>query len=339
MRRDNYGSEGPVMIQSKLALFVSNAQVIKREFKWQIAPSKRMTAFLCAQNGKMADCRKLRECYDLIRKNAGLFSRFRGNIGLYAAAVLSLSPDPQKLIKEALKVYDLMRDARFRTSDFLVVTALVIAERSAGADHANVIARTKAFYDRMRSNLFFRTGPDDYIFAAMLALTDLDVTYGTDKIKWLYDRLKDEFRWSKNSVHTLAQILVMGSSDDDTADRVLSIRDAFIKKRIKLHKTYTLPSLGVLSLLPAETDKIVRDVSNAMRYLRAQKGFGRLSVSMPELLLYAVAGVANEYAQNLKDGILTATLSTAIANIILAQQMAMIAAVSGSAAAAAAGSS
>lgn len=57
-----------------------------------------------------------------------------------------------------------------------------------------------------------------------------------------------------------------------------------------------------------------------------------------ELLLFTAALVAGEYARSVKDGILTAALSTSITNIIIAQEAAMIAAISASTAAAASSS-
>ena len=98
---------------------------------------------------------------------------------------------------------------------------------------------------------------------------------------------------------------------------------------------YTLPALGVLALLPVPGDVIARDLLEAQAFLRAQKGFGAFSVGSQELLLYAAAIVSSSYAEGM-DSITTATVSTSIANIIIAQQAAMIAAFAASSAATAA---
>ena len=171
----------------------------------------------------------------------------------------------------------------------------------------------------------------------MLGLTDLDAAVGVERIEQLYSRLKGEF-WDKNSVQALAQVLVLGESDDSIANRVLVLRDTLRAQKIKLDKAYTLPVLGILAMLPVEIDTIVRDKGVVQGTLRAQKGFGSLSVTTQELLLYAASIVACEYAESVKDGVLTATLSTSITNIIIVQQAAMIAAISASATASAASS-
>ena len=319
--------------QEKLALFTTNAQAIKKEFFWHNNMTKRLAALLYALENKQIDCEAIQRRHALIRQNTNAFSTFRGNMALCLATLLALSPDPQSLLDETLFVYNLLKGAKFRASDYLVIAAYQIAAQTSADNYLNVLNRTKAFYNDMKAQHFFHTGQDDYIFGAMLGLADIDVEEGSLRIERLYNRLKGEF-WSKNSVQALAQVLVLGGSDDDATGRVLALRDALREQKIRLDKSYTLSALGVLALLPVEIDVIVNDIGAAQTALRGQKWFGPLYVAAQELLLYAVALVAGEYAQNIKDGVVTAMLSTSITNIIIAQQAAMAAAASASAASA-----
>ena len=322
----------------RLALFAGNAQSIKKEFKLHNNLTKRLAALLYAQENKPIDCEAIRQCYTLIKQNTGIFSTFRGNMALCVATFLSLKADPQGSFAETLKVYNMLKDVKFHASDYLVVAAYQITAHIEPANYQNAVNRARAFYDGMKARHFFHTGQDDYIYSAMLGLSDLDITTGTEHIEQLYARLKDEF-WSKNSVQALAQVLVLGGSDDTAANRVLTLRNALKSQKIKLAKTFTLPAMGVLALLPVETDSIVRDINEAKQTLREEKGFGSFSVTSQEILLYAAGIVAGEYTENVKAGVLTAALSTSITNIIIAQQTAMIAAISASSAAAASASS
>lgn len=316
-------------IQNKLALFAANTQAIKKEFPWQDSLTKRLAALIYAQDTKPIDCESIRQCHDLIKQNTGAFSTFRGNMALCLAALLSLSPGPQRLFSETLKVYDLLKGVKFRASDYLVVAAYQIAAQSNSADYPKVVNRTRAFYDDMKARHSFYTGEDDYIYTAMLGLSDLNVTAGIEGIERLYSRLKGEFR-DKNSVQALSQVLVLGGSDDACMDRVLALRNAFKAEKIRLDKSFTLPVLGILALLPVEFDLIVRGIIEAQQALLAEKGFGPLSVTTQELLLFAATLVASGYGESIGEGVLTATLSTSITNIIIAQQAAMIAAITAS---------
>lgn len=259
-----------------------------------------MVALTYAQEGKQIDCDAIKVCQDMMKQNMGIFSTFRGDMGLYIATLLSLTEDPQAVFRETLIVYDLLKAERFRASDFLIVAAFQVASQSQKSDYARVIQRTRAFYDDMKAKHFFYTGADDYIFATMLGLGNLDVTASTARIEKIYDFLKNEF-WTKNSVQTLAQVLVLGESDDAGVDRVLVLRDAFRSEKIKLDKAYTLPILGILALLPVDSNSLIPEIDRAQAFLRNQIDFGSFSVSQQELLMLAASMVVNDFADKFKD--------------------------------------
>jgi hypothetical protein len=307
-----------------LSLFAENTAIVRKQFRWQNALTSRLAALLYAQQGRVADSEAIKRCQELMKQHTGLFSSFRGAMALSLAALLSLSPDPQGLFGQTLKVYELLKSTRLRSSDYLAVAAYQIAAQTGPDGPAQAVSRTRAFYDRMKARHFFLTGQDDYIFAAMLGLSDLDVDSGADRIERLHDRLKGEFR-GRNSVQALAQVLVLGGSDDQTSGQALALRDALRARKIKLDRPDSLPALGILALLPVAADVVAAEIDGAQAFLRTQKGFGRLWVGTPELLLYATATVAGRYAQSVRDGIVTATLSTSITNLIIAQQTALIA--------------
>ena len=312
--------------KSKLALFAENTQIIRKEFKWHNSMTKRLSALIYSQANKKIDCGVIEQCLKMMKQNTGLFSSFRGNMSLCIASLLSLSDNPQKLFDKTLKVYDMLKLQKLRSSDYLAVAAFQIAANCEPIEYQATVDRTRNFYDGMKSHNFFITGQDDYIFAAMLGLSDLDIASGTERIAEIINRLKGEF-WNKNSVQTLSQILALGKSCDETVNHVLFLKDAFRKQGIKLDKDYTLPTLGVLALLPVEASIIVSEIAEAQQTLRMQKGFSSWSVSKQELLIYTAAAIIYEHSDSADDNITTATLSTTLTNIIIAQQVAMIAVV------------
>ncbi|MRN56338.1 DUF4003 family protein [Paenibacillus monticola] len=318
---------------ARLELFADNAQRIKKAFVWQNAMVNRLAALLYTAENKIADDGAIRESFELIKENTGLFSSFRGTSAISIATLLSLSTDRQTQLAHTLAVYDMMKNAKFRASDYLVVSAYQIAANTGPDQYLLTVERAKAFYDGMKAHHRFLTGQDDYIFAAMLGLSDVDIHSGVESMEQLYVALKPEFL-SGNSVQALTQVLVLGNEASHAAARVLELRDAFRSGGIRLDKEYTLPSLGVLSLLPCDRGTLVSDVSDTYDFLRTQKGLGNWSITTQELLLLSAALVAFKSVDDIKSGILTATLSTSITNIVIAQQTAIAAAAAASAAAA-----
>ncbi|WEK55032.1 MAG: DUF4003 family protein [Candidatus Cohnella colombiensis] len=316
---------------SRLDLFVANSQLMKSKFIWQPTLIKRLASLLYAAEDKAIDIDAIQESYELIKKNTGVFSSLRGSSAISISALLSLSEEKNEQLSNTLAIYDMMKEVNFRASDFLVVAAYQIAAHTLPENYSHTVNRAKAFYVGMKAEHRFITGQNDYIYAAMLGMSSLDINYGLTRIEQLYATFKPHFH-SGDSVQALAQVLVLGEENRELEARVLSMRGAFRERNVKLDHVHTLSTLGVLSLLPAEIDSIVNGVLEVNEYLRTKKGFGIWSVTKQELSMYSATLIAYEYMSDMKIGLLTSTLSTSLTNIIIAQQAAIAAAVATSAA-------
>ena len=313
-------------MKEKLQLFAENTKAMSVHFKWHDGTTRRLAALLYTQQNKRVDPIAIKQSLDIIKRNTGMFSTFRGNMVLCIATLLSLSENPQDLFHQTQIAYNALKNVKLRSSDFLVVAAFQIANQSQNHDFNNVALRTKEFYDKLKSRSFFATGQADYIYAAMLGLSDLNVSIGMERIDIIMSAVKGKLSANKSSIQALSQILALGNSCEQTVNRVFCLRDALRANKIRLDKSDTLPTLGILALLPAEDQDIVQNITEGAKILRGYKGFGAWSVSTQELLIYVAAITATQHTQNSSD-IVTAAVSTSIANIIIAQQMAMMAAV------------
>lgn len=325
-------------LKERLELYSDNVQKIKKDFIWKDTLSKRLAALLYAIEDKNADPSRIRDCHDMIKKNTGLFSSFRGNTAVSIATMLSLSENSSGLLTDTLTVYDMMKEAKFIRSDYLTLAAYRIASDTERSNYGQIVERAKSFYKGMKENHWFHTGKDDYIFSAMLGLSDRNVASGIQRMEILHEQLKSEFR-NGNSIQALTQVLVLGGETNQTMTRLHTLREQMGEKKLRMDKEYTLSTLGVLSLLPVDTAVIANDISEAYEFLRTQKGFGALSVTKQELLLLSASIVASVYTDDVKDGVITTTVSTSITNIIIAQQMALVASTAAVSASAAAHSS
>lgn len=318
---------------ARLELFSDNAQQMKEAFPWKNAMVNRLAALLYAAEDKRVDEGAIRAGLELIKENTGVFSSFRGTSGMCIAALLALSGRQQSLLANTLSAFEMMKNVKFRASDYTVIAAYQIAANSTPEQYLHIVERAKAFYDGMKAERRFLTSYDDYIFAAMLGLSDIAVDSGVKRMEQLYAGLKPEF-FSGNSVQSLTQVLVLGGEASSSAARVLELRDAFRARNIRLDKPFTLSSLGVLSLLPVSKEELVNAVSGIYDVLRSKKGFGKWTILEQELLLLSTSLAAFKYMDDIKNGIVSTTLSTSITNIVIAQQTAITAAATAAAAAA-----
>lgn len=321
----------------KAELFVANTLILKKPFKWQQPIMRRLASLLYVVENKSIDPQAIQQSNDLMKQHTKRFSAFRGPSSFNIAAMLSLTTDQLTRLQNTLQVHDLMKEIKFRNSDYLVMAAYQIAAQVPPDQFQHTVERAKSFYDRMKEEHPFLTGHDDYILTAILALSDLEVDSAVARMEQLYHELKSEFS-AKNSVQTLTQILVIGDGGPKVSERLLALSETFRSRKLRMDKTYTLPSLALFALLPAEIDLLVDQVVETYDWLRTQEGFGAWSINKQELLLFSSALTALQHVESLQNEILTSSMSTTITNIIVAQQAAMTAAVAGAAAATAASS-
>lgn len=269
-----------------------------------------------------------------------MFSMFRGHTVICLTALLTLSSNQDLLLKSTLEIYEQMRARKFKSSDYLVIAAFLIAGHSHPTQYSTAVERAKAFYDRMKLTRRFHTNSDDYIFATLLALSESEIEQAGSLMDRLYDQLKPELPFKGgNNIQTLSQVLAIGQGDPAVVvPRVLALRDHCKVQNLRLDKGYTLPSLGILALLSAPTDEIMTDVAETYQYLRTEKGLGKWSISSSELLLFCSSFVACKHIkEGQHDKLLLATTSNEMKSIIISQQIALTIAIVSAAVAASAG--
>jgi hypothetical protein len=313
-------------LQDKLNLFAENVEAIRGDFVWQDASAKRLAALVYSSEGRMIDNDAIRDSHTMIKAEAGAFSSFRGNLAIYVSAALSLAEKPGQLLGDAMHVYDLLREKRFWASDFLAAAAFEIAANADREDYSRIAGRTKDFFDEMRAGHRFHIGKDDDRFAAMLARSDIAPHYGVNKMKRLFQCLRAEFsRWiGKGGLLTLAQMLVLAEGTEECVLNLLRLNRRLRQEKIRLDRSATLASLGVLGMIGAEHCALANDIIEARDFLRSQKGLGSLAVTTEELMLYAVALITYTYADDIKRNLIKAGVTTSITNLIIAQQVAVM---------------
>lgn len=310
--------------ENKLSLFAENIAAIRNDFVWQEAGAKRLVALVYALDGKEINNTAVAEAHGLIKRESGIFSVFRGELSIYTAAVMSLSQDASRLFEDIRDVYEKLKAEGFWSSNFLAAAALEIAVNAGGRDFGDITRRTREFNREMKANHRFQVGEKDHIFAAMLAMTDIEPHEGANKLKQLFLQLKAEFSFftSGGGLLSLAQMLILGGSTEDCVRDMLRLNRVLRNHKIRLDRAHTLPSLGVLGLMKIDHYDLVSDIEFAMEFLRGQKGLGAFSVSTQELLIYAVSILVSAYTG--EDDLMKGAAVTSVASLVMAQQAALI---------------
>ncbi|MFB0917776.1 MAG: DUF4003 family protein [Clostridiaceae bacterium] len=324
-------------LQKRVDLFLDNNAAMKGSFVWQYAFTKRLSALLYTTEGLNINTFEIENNMKLIKQTTSTFSIFRGNSIMTMATMMALSPNGEELLQRSLLIYEAMKSIGFRVSDYLVIASAIIASNSKEGDYSKVIVRAKNFYDGMKEKHKIITGPDDYIFSVLLALSKVDVNTGVKRIEEIFQELKPDYRIG-NAIQSMAQILVVGEEEiapEEIRNRLYGIRNGLRKYNLKLDREYSMTSLGILSLLPVDSDKVVNEIKEVHAYIREFKGFGNFMVTNQEVLIISAALISFHYLDRLKKDIINGTVSAAMINMIVAAQTAAAAAAAATATAAA----
>ena len=314
-------------------LYHQNVLALKQYSFWKNDMAKRLAALLFAAEGQQVDIAAIRAAEAAVKQKTGLFSSFRGATDMAIYALLALTADPESYLDRILSAHLQLRQAGFRSSDYLAVASCLIARDTSQKNLAEQCTMAGNWLKAMKQQHRFLVGQDDYVYAVMLAAAGLDPQNDLDRIEQNYRDLRYDLR-PRGSVYQLCQVLALSSRPDLYADRVRKLRNAFRAEGVKLDKASTLVTLGVLSFMEEPEPVIVEQVQMICGYLRGLKGMGSFTVGRDELLLAAVTLVACASLKGQHESLAAGVVSSAVTGIILAQQAAFIAAAAGASAAA-----
>ena len=325
-------------LQYKCDLFTENYQILKDNFKWEYSMMLRLSGIICTNAGLKADTEAIRNAKKIIKNNTGIFSNFKDISFFVLSTLFSLEQNPESMFLKTKRVYEEMKKIGFHSSPYLTLAAFSVAKQTEDENVPAVINRAKEFYDSMKREHKFLTSSDDYGYAAMLAATDLEVAEAIKDMEFCYELLKKSFG-AGNELQSLTHVLAMGEEQAESkCDRVLKVFESLNRKGCKISKYHNLSNLGRLVLISEDVEKITDEIAEVNQYLLEKKGFGRWSISKQDRTLFSSVLVVDEYLKDIKKNSLTMTLTNSITNLIIAEQTAMIIAISSASAASAASS-
>jgi len=310
-------------MKAKTELFAENYQELKRNFRFEYGSMHYLGALLYANEDRKVRVESITNAKDIIKRNTSFFSAFKDAAFFALAAMLSLEDTPEEIFKRTVNIYDDMKAAGFYSSPYLTLAAFSIG-RNPSVDTNALVKRTREFYNAMKQEHRFLTSTDDYGFAAMLAASDSEVESTIREMEACY-RLLQNYFGKGNALQSLTHILALG---EETAEikckRVVDIYEALSSKGCKPSKYSQLSALGILVLISKDVETITEEIKAVYDMLLEKKGFGKWSITRHDRVMYSAALVSNVYIADIVKSSLNVSLLSAVTNIVIAQQTAMI---------------
>ncbi len=322
-------------LQALCDQFIVNRDTAKAAFKWDSDMVHPLCANIFCAKGITADLEALQRCKEIINSQTGILSNFRGSLRPALAAMLAASDRPEEKMSQALENYRILKQD-FWGSEYLALAAFLLTDIAPAAEVEEKARRGKEIYQRMKKEHPFLTSSEDSVFAVMMAFSEKTDDALIEDMEACYQGLKDRFSIG-DSVQTASHVLAMaGGAPAEKTERVIRLYEDIRNAGVKYGKHYELSTLAALAAMNVDLPGTVAEICEVDEFLSKQNGYGFFGPGKGMRAMHAAMIVSDQYAR--RDQVDTAAMAGTLA-LIIAQQMATIAAMAGASASAAASSS
>lgn len=312
--------------------FIENRNLLRGRFKWESSYIYPVCANIFCAKSRSVDLEEVAACKALLKSRVGLFSNFRGNLTLPIVSMLASGRSPENRMDQALENYRSLKKY-FWGSEYLALSAFLLADMGIGANAEERIARGREIYNRMKKEHPFLTSAEDCVYAVLMAFSELSDEALVADMEACYQLIKKRFR-SGNAAQSVSHVLALSpGTPEEKTERLFQLYEKLRADGRKYGKHYELSTLAAVSVLNGEADQIVRDILDADAFLARQKGYGFWGVGKATRLMHASMLVSDDYCA--RDEALTAWLGsslsqtasqTAAQNAVMTSTLAMLAA-------------
>ena len=275
--------------------YITNRDAVKKAFRWDKSELFAVCANIFCANGQAADADRLKECFGVIKKNTGAFSKFRSRkIRSILSAMLALGEDPAARMALANDYYRMLK-RQFKGTEYLVLTAFLLTDLADRSLTEETAARGREIYRRINRQHRMLTDKTDSVFAMLLAFSGRPDDELPDDIEASYRILKARF--SGGAAQTAAQVLaVSAGTPKEKTQRVLDLYDALKEAGIKYGRSSEVAPLAALSLADAPIPEVVEEIREADEFLGTTKLYGTKDDDLAQRAMHAVMIVSDQYA-------------------------------------------
>ena len=304
-------------------LYLNNRTKFRKVFKLESGMTDAAGA-LCTFKGYETDVEEIKNCYKILKKNEGLFSLFRGNMCCPLVAKMCMSDDPEEYYESIKIILDKLNDNSIFQYGYGIMAAMIIYGNSERRDWDTYVSRVKFIYAKMKEDHSFLTSEADKVFAALLAVSNIDIDNLLLEMEESFNLLKGEF--SIFSIQEMSQVLSLDmGSPGYKVQKVKDMKQAAKARKMNFGKRDEAMGLALMALSDLPEDVILDQVEEIYEYLKIIGAYKGLLYSKSEKLL--IASMLFIKACRPNDPVVdTILLYVILANVIAAQAAAAAAA-------------
>ena len=306
--------------------FIENRDLLKENFKMSSIYLHALSANYFLSTKQAVDISKMKEAREILRKNVGLFSNYKGIAELLIISILAVSENPEEKLAMAIKYNEKLRE-KFRASQYLTLASIILTDLVDENEIDELINRGRDIFDGMKKNHRWLTGQEDTVMALLLAFSERENTALFDDMEEVYDLITPVFR-KNNYSQMLSHILTLNEgSNTAKVTKVLDVFNGLEGEGRKYGKTFELAVLATVVNIEESAETIVRDTLAVDELLSKYDGYGPFAITKRGRLMHALMLVVDHYLDLTNPLENTTTLGSLIGTIymIIAQSAAVAA--------------
>lgn len=324
-------------LQSICKDYIENRDILKKVFKLENTEMYAVCGAQICGHHRIIREEELASAKQLLKRETGIFSSFRGNGEMSVITALAVSEAPEEKWRQIQEMYQALKE-EFFGSTYLAMAAVILPDIIGEKDAGRYIERGKRLYRQMKQEHPLLTSSEDSVLAILLAFSGKDDDTLIREMEEAYRTLKDNLRWaSSQSIQTVSHILCLGNGKISLAtERLMQLYQELERVGRKYGKDYQLSALAVLAISEMKIEDAVRDMLEVDEFLSEQKGYhGIFGIGKKDRFMHAamLLSLSDEDNALSDSGILTSTLA------MIAARQAMLCAIAASSAAASAAAS
>ncbi len=295
--------------------YLSCKEELTKVFKFEMDSILAVGAADVCSKGMAVDAEKIKACEKILKKNIGIFSRFRGNMGLPLIMMLARADDPEEKLKQATDYHKMLKKYH-SDSEYLAYSAAVLTDMTTQERIEEIAERGKRIYQLMKKEHRFLTSYEDVVFALLLAFSKKSDETMIEEMEECYRILKER-RFDEDTIQSISHIFTLTEgTPKEKCSRLTALFDALAAAGKKYSKDHELAVLAALSLSDTPVEELAAEIIAVNDELAQQKGYkGVFGTDKQTTLMHAVMIVSNYHkeTQNVNDAAMMSVIASAAA--------------------------
>lgn len=227
---------------------------------------------LCAQilllNNQTANLKKLKECDELLFRETSSVFEFSGTSGLVVSTELSLSEDPESLLKKVKEAKRLLVTRFPALPEALSMAAFALTTEPRETWESLADTAKEIYHNTAKKKGHLLPAGADLVYSLLLAQNPERKDRVLEETERCYTLLKEAL--PKADPVTVSRLLAISSegTPEEKTEKFINMYHRLNEKGHSYGKQYHLPDLALVSLADAPAEELVEEIISVEKFLR-----------------------------------------------------------------------